>query len=53
MSRQRRSFSPEFKLDTAGLIFKQPSPHKYKSATVERPDIPIELDRQFDVEKPD
>ncbi len=36
----------------AGLICKQPGPHKYKKATVERPDIPNELDRQFNVERP-
>ena len=34
----------------AGLICKQPGPHAYKQATVERPDIPNVLDRQFDVE---
>ena len=32
-----------------GLICKQPGPHAYKRATVERPDIPNILDRQFDV----
>ncbi len=36
----------------AGLTCKQPGPHKYKKATVERPDIPNELDRQFNVERP-
>ena len=36
----------------AGLICKQPGPHKYKKATVERVDIPNELDRQFNLEKP-
>ncbi len=36
----------------AGLICKQPGPHKYKKATVERPDIPNELDRQFNVPRP-
>lgn len=33
-----------------GLICKQPGPHAYKQATVERPDIPNILDRQFDVD---
>lgn len=33
-----------------GLICKQPGPHAYKQATVERPDIPNVLDRQFDVD---
>jgi len=33
-----------------GLICKQPGPHVYKQATVERPDIPNVLDRQFDVD---
>lgn len=33
-----------------GLICKQPGPHAYKTATVERPDIPNRLQRQFDVE---
>lgn len=36
-----------------GLICKQPGPHKYKQATVERPDIPNRLDREFDVAGPD
>ncbi|MDI3326897.1 IS3 family transposase [Pontibacterium granulatum] len=36
----------------AGLVCKQPGPHAYKQATVERPDIPNVLDRQFDVESP-
>ncbi len=35
-----------------GLICKQPGPHAYKQATVERPDIPNVLDRQFDVDQP-
>lgn len=35
------------------LICKQPGPHAYKRATVERPDIPNRLDRQFDVSHPD
>lgn len=34
-----------------GLICKQPSPHKYKNATVERPDIPNQFNREFDVER--
>jgi len=36
-----------------GLICKQPGPHAYKQATVERPDIPNHLDREFTVEQPD
>lgn len=36
-----------------GLICKQPCPHAYKQATVERPDIPNYLDRGFAVEQPD
>jgi len=36
-----------------GLICKQPGPHAYKQATVERPDIPNILDRQFGVEDVD
>ncbi|EMP56849.1 transposase OrfAB subunit B [Marinobacter santoriniensis NKSG1] len=36
-----------------GLICKQPGPHAYKQATVERPDIPNHLDRGFAVEQPD
>ena len=36
-----------------GLICKQPGPHAYKQATVERPDIPNHLDREFAVERPD
>jgi putative transposase len=35
-----------------GLICKQPGPHAYKQATVERPDIPNHLDREFAVERP-
>ena len=34
------------------LICKQPGPHAYKSATVERPDIPNLLNRQFNVSNP-
>ena len=33
-----------------GLICKQPGPHAYKQATVEHPDIPNVLARQFDVD---
>ncbi|GHG60624.1 transposase [Alishewanella longhuensis] len=33
----------------AKLISKQPGPHRYKTAQVERPDIPNHLDREFDV----
>lgn len=36
----------------AGLVCKQPGSHSYKHATVERPDIPNTLDRQFDVAQP-
>ena len=36
----------------SGLICKQPGPHKYKQATVERHDIPNRLDREFDVASP-
>ena len=35
------------------LVCKQPGPHAYKSATVERPDIPNLLNREFDVDAPD
>lgn len=35
-----------------GLISKQPGSHAYKSATVERPDIPNHLERQFTVAAP-
>ena len=34
------------------LVSKQPGSHAYKKATVERPDIPNVLDREFTVEKP-
>lgn len=34
------------------LRCKQPGPHKYKQATVERPDIPNRLNREFAVERP-
>ncbi len=33
------------------LVCKQPGPHAYKNATVERPDIPNTLAREFDVER--
>jgi putative transposase len=36
-----------------GLICKQPGPHAYKQATVERPGIPNRLDREFSVRRPD
>jgi len=36
----------------AGLICKQPGPHAYKQATVERVDIPNRLNREFDVQMP-
>ena len=35
-----------------GLISKQPGSHAYKKATVERPDIPNTLNREFDVPEP-
>jgi putative transposase len=35
-----------------GLVSKQPGSHAYKSATVERPDIPNRLNREFTVERP-
>ncbi len=35
-----------------GLICKQPGPHAYKQAAVERPDIPNHLDREFTVQQP-
>ncbi|RMM32542.1 ISPsy13, transposase OrfB, partial [Pseudomonas coronafaciens pv. oryzae] len=35
-----------------GLISKQPGSHDYKKATVERPDIPNILNREFDVTAP-
>lgn len=40
-------------MEEANLVCKQPGPHKYKLAEVERVDIPNRLDRQFDVEAPD
>ncbi len=36
-----------------GLICKQPGPHAYKLATVERPDISNRLNREFSVSHPD
>ena len=36
-----------------GLICKQPGPHAYKQATVERPDVPNRLSREFSVSRPD
>lgn len=36
-----------------GLVCKQPGPHAYKRATVERLDIPNRLDWEFDVAQPD
>ena len=35
-----------------GLTSKQPGPHAYRIANVERPDIPNKLNREFDVEAP-
>ncbi len=37
----------------AGIASKQPGPHRYKTAQVERPDIPNHLEREFDVSAPD
>ncbi len=34
------------------LISKQPGSHAYKKATVERPDIPNVLDREFNITSP-
>lgn len=36
-----------------GLICKQPGSYAYKQATVERPDIPNRLNREFSVSRPD
>lgn len=33
----------------SGFVCQQPRSHKYKQATVERPDIPNRLDQEFDV----
>ena len=35
-----------------GLVSKQPGSHAYKQATVERPDIPNRLNREFTTEHP-
>jgi len=40
-------------MSEADLVCKQPGKHRYKPAPEERPDIPNQLDRQFDVEMPD
>jgi len=40
-------------MQESGLICKQPGSHANKQATVERPDIPNHLDRQFNVAQPD
>ncbi len=42
-----RSLMPELE-----LVSKQPGSHAYKKATVERPDIPNILNREFDVQEP-
>ncbi|NWO04511.1 MAG: IS3 family transposase [Alteromonadaceae bacterium] len=39
-------------MNELGLICKQPGPHAYKQATVERPDIPNHLAREFTVDRP-
>ncbi|SUA80578.1 Integrase core domain [Pandoraea pnomenusa] len=46
----RFKVSPQ--MDELGLICKQPGNHAYKRATVERIDIPIILNREFDVAAP-
>lgn len=35
-----------------GLVSKQPGSHAHKQATVERPDIPNRLNREFTTERP-
>lgn len=40
-------------MEEANLVCKQPGPHKYKLAEVERVDIPNQLDRQFNVAESD
>lgn len=40
-------------MQESGLICKQPGPHAYKQATIERPDIPNHLNRQFNPDRPD
>ena len=40
-------------MEEANLVCKQPGPHKYKLAEVERVDIPNLLNRQFVVAEPD
>lgn len=35
-----------------GLVSQQPGSHAYKQATVERPDIPNRLNREFTVQRP-
>ncbi len=37
----------------AGIVSKQPGPHRYKTARIERLDIPNHLNREFDVSAPD
>lgn len=39
-------------MDELGIVSKQPGSHAYKTATVERPDIPNTLNREFDVSAP-
>jgi len=39
-------------MNELGLVCKQPGPHKYKQAKVERVDIPNHLNREFDVSAP-
>ncbi len=44
------AFGPRW--DPLGLVSKQPGSHAYKQATVERPDIPNRLNREFATEHP-
>lgn len=39
-------------MEEVGLVSKQPGKHAYKQATVERPDIPNRLNREFAVSSP-
>lgn len=39
-------------MNELGLVCKQPGPHAYKQATVERPDTPNVLNREFEVSEP-
>jgi putative transposase len=48
-----RRFKVRRLMSELGLICKQPGPHAYKQATVEIPDIPNRLNREFGVSRPD